>query len=87
MNVYKIDTGVDHYVAAINMGQAVVLAWEFWAACDDQDVIEDAGFSVEKVPEAKWPMSYWDDGEGKHLPFSELVASTNAPGILTCSDW
>lgn len=87
MNVYKIDTGATYYVAAGNMGMAVEVAWESWDACDDPDAIEDAGFSIERVPEAKWPKTYWDDGDGKRLPFSELVANTNTPGILTCSDW
>ena len=91
MNVYKVETGgATYHFAATTPEEAEKVAWAGFEDYDDPESIrQDGGISVELVPPEVWSdWTYHDDGEGDvNASFSSLVARTEEPGVLICSEW
>ena len=87
MQVYQFETGATYYVAARDISQATAAFLEGAKDFEDAESLDD-GFTIEKVPPAKWKdWTFNDEESGDKASFAELVASTKEAAVLTGSEW
>ncbi len=80
LKVFKVETNVIYWAQATSGAEAMGMIVEI------EPDEEGEEYDATEVGREGWPKTYYDDGEGKKMPFADLVAK-NGPGVLTCSEW
>ena len=74
-------------MAARDISQATAAFLEGAKDFEDAESLDD-GFTIEKVPPAKWmAWTFNDEESGDKASFAELVSSTKEAAVLTGSEW